>query len=215
MAKSERTTVWLIEDNAAYRGAVARAIDSAPHLVCPRQFTTCEEALDALGDGLTPDVVLLDVGLPGMSGLDGIGRIRELAPQTQIVVLTVFEDDEKIVRAICAGAAGYLLKVSPVEQITAAIDEVRRGGSPMSARVARRMLQKFTELSAPPGDYGLSERERQILDLLVRGHIKKEIAKELALSVHTVDSHLRNIYEKLHVNTRAGAVAKAVRERLV
>lgn len=215
MTKADPTAVWLIEDNAAYREALARAINSTPHLTCPRQFVTCEDALAALAVGPRPGVVLLDVGLPGMSGLEGIGPLRAAAPGTPIVVLTVFEDDEKIFQAVCAGALGYLLKVSPVEQIVAAIDEVRQGGSPMNARVAARVLARFAELSPPPGDYGLTAREKEILERLIRGHIKKEIARDFGLSVHTVDSHLRNIYEKLHVNTRAGAVAKAAKEKLV
>ena len=136
-------------------------------------------------------------------------------PRARILVLTVFEDDDKIFRAICAGATGYLLKMSSVEHITAAIREIRAGGSPMNARIARRVLEMFARMAPTPHDYGLTEREGAVLDLLVRGLIKKQIASTLSLSIHTIDSHIRNIYEKLHVHNRSGAVAKAIKEKLV
>jgi DNA-binding NarL/FixJ family response regulator len=208
--------VWTIEDNDSYRRAIMRVVDAAPGLECPAAFANCEDALAALATSREPpDVILLDIGLPGMSGLDGIPRLVAAAPGVRIIVLTVFEDEDKIFRAICAGATGYLLKMSPVGEITAAIRDVLAGGSPMNGRIARRVLEMFTRLAPPPADYGLTERERGVLDLMVQGLIKKEIASELDLSVHTVDTHIRNIYEKLHVHTRSGAVAKALKEKLV
>jgi DNA-binding NarL/FixJ family response regulator len=159
--------------------------------------------------------MLLDVGLPGMTGLEGIPRFTSAIPGVRIIVLTVFDDDEKIFRAICAGAVGYLLKMSPVEEIVGAIRDVSAGGSPMNSRIARRVLEMFARLAPPPASYGLTKRERDVLDLLVHGLIKKEIAARLSLSVHTIDTHIRNIYEKLQVHTRSGAVAKALREKLV
>lgn len=209
------TRVWLVEDNEAYRQAVARVVEEAPGFSRPAAFAACEDALAALPSSEPPDVVLLDIGLPGMSGLDGIPRFTSAVPGVRVIVLTVFEDDDKIFRAICAGASGYLLKMSPVEQITAAIREVREGGSPMNARIARRVLEMFAKLAPVPADYGLTERERDVLHQMVRGLIKKEIAAKLGLSVHTVDTHIRNIYEKLQVHTRSGAVAKALKEKLV
>jgi DNA-binding NarL/FixJ family response regulator len=216
MPAEPKTSVWLVEDNDAYRSAVARVVDAADGLSCPAAFATCEDALDALRTASArPDVIFLDVGLPGMSGLDGIPRFVATAPEARVIVLTVFDDDEKIFKAICAGATGYLLKASPVECITAAIREAVAGGSPMNARIARRVLEMFAKLAPVPADYGLTERERAVLELMVQGLIKKEIAARLGLSVHTVDTHVRNIYEKLHVNTRSGAVAKALKEKLV
>jgi DNA-binding NarL/FixJ family response regulator len=208
-------TIWLIEDSATFRRALVRAIDQEPGFRCLGAFATCEDALAALGHQAPPQAVLLDVGLPGMSGLDGIARLRELAPQAVMIVLTVFEDEEKIFRAICAGAAGYLLKTAPVEEITRAIRDALAGGAPMNGRIARRVLDMFARFAPARGDYGLTARESQILEAMVHGKTKKEIAAQLDLSFHTVDTHLRNIYQKLEVNTRTGAVAKALKEKLV
>jgi DNA-binding NarL/FixJ family response regulator len=129
-------------------------------------------------------------------------------------MLTMFDDHDKVFKSICAGASGYLLKTTPQDKITDAIREVLEGGAPMNAQIARLVLERFTAMSAPKEDYGLTERERGVLELMVKGLIKKEIADQLSLSYHTIDTHLRNIYQKLHVHTRAGAVVKAVRERL-
>jgi len=212
---AKSTQVWLIEDNDAYRRAVARVVNDADDMSCPASFSNCEDALEAAAHSDPPHVILLDVGLPGMSGLEGIPLLAAALPEAKIIVLTVFDDDEKIFRAICAGATGYLLKMSTVEHIAAAIREVQNGGSPMNSRIARRVLEMFARLSPAPTDYGLTDRERMVLELMVRGLIKKEIAAELGLSVHTIDTHIRRIYEKLHVNTRSGAVAKAIKEKLV
>jgi DNA-binding NarL/FixJ family response regulator len=160
-------------------------------------------------------LILLDVGLPGMSGLEGIRLFKVRAPNSLIVILTVFEDDDKVFRAICAGAAGYLLKTSSVADITQAVRDALAGGSPMNPRIARRVLEMFSKLAPKQSDYGLSEREKEILQLMTTGLIKKEIADQLTLSIHTVDTYLRRIYEKLEVNTRTGAVAKALKEGLV
>jgi DNA-binding NarL/FixJ family response regulator len=211
----ESVTIWLIEDNATFRGAIMRALDVEDGFRCLGGFASCEDALAALAQRLSPRVVLLDVGLPGMSGIEGIAHLRERAPQAVIIVLTVFEDEEKIFRAICAGASGYLLKTAPVEEIARAIRDALAGGAPMNGRIARRVLDMFARFAPTRGDYGLTARETQILEAMVRGKTKKEIAAQLDLSFHTVDTHLRNIYQKLEVNTRTGAVAKALKEKLV
>ncbi|HSJ03805.1 MAG: response regulator [Verrucomicrobium sp.] len=221
MTESESSTpssprlVWIVEDHATFRRTLARVVQAEPDLTCVHDFDSCETALEGLTRFTPPDVVLLDVGLPGMSGLEGISRIRALSPKTLVVILTVFEDDEKIFSAICAGAAGYLLKTSSADAIVTAIREALEGGSPMNPRIARRVLEMFSKLAPRTRDYGLSTREKEILDLMVKGLIKKEIADRLTLSVHTVDTYLRRIYEKLEVNTRTGAVAKALKERIV
>jgi DNA-binding NarL/FixJ family response regulator len=207
--------VWIVEDHASFRRTLVKVIEAEPGLVCAGDYDSCEAALGASDSGLPPHVVLLDVGLPGMSGLEGIRHFRERWPAVLVVILTVFEDDEKIFNAICAGAAGYLLKTSGAGAIAEAIREALGGGSPMNPRIARRVLEMFTKLAPRTRDYGLSGREKEILELMVRGLIKKEIAARLSLSVHTVDTYLRRIYEKLEVNTGTGAVAKAVKERLV
>lgn len=208
-------TVWLIEDNATFRRTVMRALDQEEGFHCLGGFASCEDALAALSRQPPPQTILLDVGLPGMSGLDGIAHFRKRSPEVKIIVLTVFEDEDKIFRAICAGAAGYLLKTAPVEEIARAIRDALAGGAPMNGRIARRVLDMFARFALTRGDYGLTARETQILEAMVKGRTKKEIAAELDLSFHTVDTHLRSIYQKLEVNTRTGAVAKALKEKLV
>jgi DNA-binding NarL/FixJ family response regulator len=208
-------TLWIVEDHAAFRRTLVRVLNSEPDLQCPRDFDSCEKALAALTRDDAPDLILLDVGLPGMSGLDGIRLFKERAPKSLIVILTVFEDDDKVFQAICAGAVGYLLKTSSVADITQAVRDALAGGSPMNPRIARRVLDMFSKLAPKQSNYGLSEREKEILQLMTTGLIKKEIADRLTLSIHTVDTYLRRIYEKLEVNTRTGAVAKALKEGLV
>jgi DNA-binding NarL/FixJ family response regulator len=184
-------------------------------LSCARQLDSGEALLKALAGREKPDLLLLDVGLPGINGLEAIQHVKQASPQTLIVILTVFEDDDKVFKAICAGACGYLLKTSTAAEITQAVHDALAGGSPMNPRIARRVLEMFSRLAPKQGDYGLSEREKEILQLMVSGLIKKEIADRAQLSVHTVDTYLRRIYEKLEVNTRTGAVAKALKEGLV
>jgi DNA-binding NarL/FixJ family response regulator len=208
-------TIWIIEDHTAFRRTLARVLNSELGLKCSRDFDSCEKALAALARDDAPDLILLDVGLPGMSGLEGIRLIKEKSPNSLVVILTVFEDDEKVFQAICAGASGYLLKTSSAADITQALRDALDGGSPMNPRIARRVLEMFSRLAPKQGDYGLSDREKEILQLMVTGLIKKEIADKLSLSIHTVDTYLRRIYEKLEVNTRTGAVAKALKEGLV
>ena len=177
-------TIWIIEDHVAFRRTLVRVLNTETGLQCTRDFDSCEKALAALAHDEAPGLILLDVGLPGMSGLDGIRLLKERAPKSLVVILTVFEDDDKVFQAVCAGAAGYLLDM-------------------------------FSKFAPKQSDYGLSDREKEILLLMTTGLIKKEIADKLTLSIHTVDTYLRRIYEKLEVNTRTGAVAKALKEGLV
>ena len=209
-------SVWLIEDHADFRRMVAWQINQIADLRCTRAFSTCEEALSALTHEPAPEVILCDVGLPGMDGITGISAIKALSPATHIIMLTVHDDHHKVFGAICAGASGYLLKDASEETLTAAIHEVLQGGAPMNPRVARLVLETFARQNAAPRDnYGLSAREKEVLELMVKGLIKKEIADRIGVSHHTVNNHLRSIYEKLHVHTRGGAVAKALGERLL
>ncbi|CAN5725091.1 response regulator transcription factor [soil metagenome] len=207
--------IWIVEDHAPFRRTLAKALNTETDLCCAREYDSCEAALENLSKESTPDVLLLDVGLPGMSGLEGIRLFRERSPEMLVVILTVFEDDEKIFKAICAGASGYLLKTATLNDIVQAIRDALQGGSPMNSRIARRVLEMFSKLAPQQGNYGLSDREKEILSFMVSGHIKKEIADKLQLSIHTVDTYMRRIYEKLQVHTRTGAVAKAVKEGLV
>ena len=212
---SDRIQVWLIEDHKTSGERLARALNRVDGIACPRRFTACEDALAALPENDAPQVLLLDVELPGMNGIEGIARLRQLAPRAAVVILTVFEDDDKIFRAICAGAAGYLLKTSSTEDIGTAIRSAASGGSPINPTIARRVLDMFSKANPPQKDYGLTAREKEILQLLVQDHSTKEAAAQLHISYHTADGYIRDIYEKLQVNTRSGAVAKAVKEGLV
>ena len=215
MSSPSPLQIWLIEDNTTFRRTLERVLESQDGFECTEGFARCEHALAVTERGLKPDIILLDVGLPGMSGLQALPLLREKLPDTKILILTVFDDDDKIFRAICAGAAGYLLKTASPEEITAAIRGVIGGGAPMNGRIARRVLEMFSQFGRPTKDYDLSEREIEILNHLTTGQLKKEIAQALGLSIHTIDSHLRKIYIKLEVNTRSEAVAKALKEKLV
>jgi DNA-binding NarL/FixJ family response regulator len=208
-------SVWLIEDNHTFRNTVARVLGGIEGVECSQHFSNAEDALDAMLGGGVPDVILLDVELPGQDGIEAVQKIKSVSPSTRVVMLTVFDDHEKIFRAICAGASGYLLKTSPIDRIVESIHEALAGGAPMTPRVASSVLQMFSKMAQPRQDYGLTAREQRILELITQGLIKKEIADNLSLSYHTVDTHLRNIYTKLHVHNRSGAVAKALKERLL
>ena len=209
------TLVWIVEDNDHFREAVQDILRDADGMACDLAATSCETALAALAVGRVPDVVLMDLGLPGIGGVEGIRKIRETSPESRVVVLTVHEADESVFEALCAGASGYLVKPSSGRQIVQAVQDARDGGAPMNAFVASRVLDVFTRYVRPRGEYGLTDREREILQLLVEDRTQQEIAEALFLSPHTVDTHLRNIYAKLHVHSRTSAVAKALRERLL
>lgn len=214
----ETVVVWIIEDNAKLRRDLATLLQIEPGLEVALAVDRCEDALAALAEDPPPDVVLMDIGLPQMSGIEGTARLCSLSPATRVVVLTIHGEDHKVFDAICAGACGYLLKPSSPERIVAAVRQAARGAAPMNAFIASKVLAMFAKL-APPApaarDYGLTEREREILQRLVDGLTMRQIAGRLLVSYHTVDTHLRNIYEKLHVHTRSKAVAKALREGLV
>ena len=215
---AEPLIVWIVEDNRMLRANLAALIDERPGMSCALAVDSCEDFLIALDHDPVPDVVLMDLGLPGRSGIDGIVRIQSVSPATKVIVLTIHEEDEKVFEAICAGASGYLLKPSPPEKILEAIEAVQRGAAPINPYIAGKMLSMFSRLSPPrpaDEDYGLTPREREILQHLVDGMTMKVIAGELNLSYHTVGNHLRNVYRKLHVRSRSSAVAKALREDLV
>ena len=208
--------VWLIEDHKTYGERLMRALNRLDGIICTQRFTACEDAFAALTESAPPpNVLLLDVELPGVSGIEGIARLRELAPQTAIIILTVFEDDDKIFRAICAGASGYLLKTSSTEDIATAIRSAMAGGSPINPHIARRVLEMFSKANVPHKDYGLTPRELDILKLLVGGSTIKDAAAQLGIGYYTADEYIRSVYVKLQVRSRGSAIAKAVKEGLV
>jgi len=205
--------VWIVEDHAPLRESVAEIVSGAGARTAT--FGSCEEALEAATGLEEPQAIVLDIGLPGLSGLEGIRAFKERLPDTEIVMFTVHDDRARIREAISAGASGYLLKSESPDRIASAVEEVLRGGSPMTPEIARLVLERFSRLEPAESETELSQREREVLRFLGDGRAKKEIATELDLSLHTVDSYVRRIYRKLHVNTLGGAVAKALREGLV
>lgn len=206
---SDRIRVVLVDDDLAVRTGLSLFIGAAPGMAWLGAFATAEEALVRI-PALRPDIVLMDIQLPGMSGIDCIRRLKETHPGIQILMLTVFEDHDRIFRSLEAGATGYLLKQTAPERLLEAIRELHRGGAPMSAQIARLVVETFRRplSSAKAPSPALSPREQEIIDLLARGQLYKEIAAHLGLSVETVRTHLRNIYEKLQVRSRTEAVMK-------
>ncbi|HMB92739.1 MAG TPA: response regulator transcription factor [Rhodothermales bacterium] len=211
----EALFVWIVEDDDLYRASVTTLLEQTDGLACTGAFGTCEAALAALDAQPPPDIVLMDLSLPGMSGTEGIGHIKALVPTTEIIVLSIHRDHDRVFEAIRAGATGYLLKTASAGRIIEAIHEVRRGGAPINAHIARRVLHLFAELAGPKQHYGLTQREREILELMNENLAKKEIAEQLFLSYYTIDTHVKNIYAKLHVHSRSEAILKARRERLI
>jgi DNA-binding NarL/FixJ family response regulator len=184
------------------------------------KYQSVEQAFVALESGGKPDVILLDVQLPGMDGITALSRLKGMAPMAQIVILTVFDDAEKIFRAVCAGASGYVLKSSTRAEIGEAIQQVIAGGASMSPEVARKVLDTLADQKVREDPQGvdacaLTARQREILRLMADGLVKKEIADALNISVTTVTTHMQRLYETLHVTTNTGAVAKALREKLI
>ncbi len=157
-------TVWLVEDYAPFRNTVSRLLNATNGLACTHLFATGEDALRSLQTQPKPNVIMLDVGLPGMNGLELLAKVREVSPDTRVVILTAFEDEEKIFRAICSGASGYLLKTATADQITGAIAEAVAGGAPMTPSIAKRVLEMFSRMAPAKTDYGLSDREKMVLE---------------------------------------------------
>lgn len=217
MKDPDTIRVWFVEDHDAFRRSLERLCTPKRGLAPSRAFANAETMLAALAvSEEKPQVLLLDVGLPGRNGLEIISDIHQHAPDCRIVILTVFEDEAKISQAISAGASGYLLKTSTPDEIVGAILETSHGGSPMSPHVAASVVKLLARLTKPvTTTVSLSPRELELLRCMVDGLTAKEIAASLAISIHTADTHTRNLYSKLGVRSRAAAVARAMREKLV
>jgi len=207
--------VAIIEDEREIRECLTFLVCGTDGYSCTGSYRTMEEALDQIPRQL-PDIVLSDIGLPGMSGIEGVRVLKERYPDLLLMMLTVYDDDERIFDAICAGASGYLLKKTPPARLLDSLKEAVAGGAPMSPEVARRVIALFREIRPPErADYQLTPHETRLLKLFVEGHNYKTAATELGVSVNTVNFHVRNIYEKLQVHSRSEAVAKALLNRLV
>jgi DNA-binding NarL/FixJ family response regulator len=207
--------VVLIEDLREVREGLTVLINGTIGFTCAGSYRTMEEAL--AGEGLDqPDVILTDIGLPGMSGIEGIRILHERTPEVPLLALTVYDNDDNVFNALCAGASGYLLKNTPPARLLDSIKEVLDGGAPMSPEVARRVIRLFREYRPPEhAEYHLTPQEAELLKLLVEGHHKKTAAREMDISINTVSFHLKHIYEKLQVHSKTEAVAKALREHLI
>jgi DNA-binding NarL/FixJ family response regulator len=202
------THVSIVEDDRSIRQILTEWINHAEGFRCISMHSNAESALAKLPQE-KPRIVLVDINLPGQSGIECVHRLNPMMPDTQFVMLTVYKDTKHIFDALKAGACGYLLKRTPREDLIASLKQVREGGSPMSGYIARKVVQSFHEAPAKKIEtVGLSPREREVLELLARGYFYKEITETLGLSISTVNTHVRHIYEKLHVHSRAQAVAK-------
>lgn len=211
----EKIKVIYYEDNSNLREGISFLIQSTPQLDLLATFSNAD-TVKVDTEELKPDVILMDIDMPGTNGIDAVAIVKAVSPKTQVIMLTVFDNEEKIFNAIRNGASGYLLKHTPPSEIIDSIFDVNKGGSPMTANVARKVLQYFqSQPKAQKEDYNLSERELQIVKGLVSGYSYKAIAAELFISIDTVRSHIRRIYEKLHVNSKTEAVLKAINEGLV
>jgi DNA-binding NarL/FixJ family response regulator len=215
LSPEECIRVALVEDERRTREGLKALIDGSEGFLCIAAWKSIEDALGA--ESLAAlDVLLMDLGLPGMSGIEGIPRMRERYPKSAIVILTVYEDNERIFEALCAGANGYLLKNTPPVKLLDSLREARNGGSPMSPEIARRVVELFRRFRPPEkAQYNLTPHELRLLKLVVEGHSYKTAAAQLGVSVHTVAFHVKNIYSKLQVHSKSEAVARALRENLL
>lgn len=214
-----KTRLVIIEDDDHTRRILTEIVASAPEVELIRAYSRCAPAIEEL-PALKPDVVLTDINLPEINGVEAVRRLKPLIPQTQFLMLTVYEDPEHIFAALAAGATGYLLKSTRREELLEAIAQIRAGGSPMSSGIARKVVQSFAAARpapapslAPPELSALSPREQSVLDLLSKGYLYKEIADSLGVSVPTVNTYIRRIYEKLQVHSRTQAVSKYLRQQ--
>jgi DNA-binding NarL/FixJ family response regulator len=215
MADSNATRVAIVEDQFRIREGLRVLIDGTSGYQCTGAFGSVEEALPAIGSQ-APDVVLLDIGLPGMSGIDGIPLLKKRSQDLSVVMLTVYDDDKRILDALCAGACGYLLKETPPARLLESLREALDGGAPMSPAVARRVITMFRD--GRPAEYAggsLTPHEVRLLKLLAEGHNYETAGVQLGVTINTVRFHMRSIYEKMQVHSKSEAVAKAIRSRII
>jgi DNA-binding NarL/FixJ family response regulator len=214
MMHSPVIRVAIVEDDRAARQGLAQLIGGTPGFECVGQWSSVEDALQRAD--APPDVMLLDIHLPGVSGTEGVKLFHGRFPAMQIVMLTIFDDNERVFESICNGACGYLLKKTPPARLLEAIREAHQGGAPMTPEIARQVIDLFRRNTPPPqADHLLSPRELRVLALLAEGYGYTNIAAQLEITINTVRNHIRSIYEKLHVHSASEAVSKALRKRLI
>lgn len=204
--------IVIFEDNERLRESLAYLLQSVPDYEVVGDYDNCKDAVN-ITRVYKPDIVLMDIDMPGESGIKGVSLVKETSPATAVIMYTVFEDDEKLFQCLCAGANGYLLKKTAPEKIFEAIREVMEGGAPMSPSIAKKVIDTFHP-SKNSNQYNLTERELEVLQLLSKGHSTKAIADKLSIAFNTVRSHLKNIYAKLHVNCGKEAIAKVLAEHI-
>ncbi|MCK6621096.1 MAG: response regulator transcription factor [Calditrichaceae bacterium] len=208
-------TVAIVEDNEDLRLGTLYVLKASPSVKVVGEYEDAEDFLKDVKSN-PPDVVLMDIGLPGMSGIEATRELKRRHPRVQVIILSVFEDNENVFQAICAGACGYITKPVMPAQLLEAVEQAFDGASPMSPHIARKVLEIFRQFAPPPKvDYNLTDRELEVLEFLTHGHDLKLIAEKLFVSPFTVRAHVRNIYDKLHVHSKSEAVAKALKERLL
>jgi DNA-binding NarL/FixJ family response regulator len=207
------TKIGIVEDNKKIRDLIQRYLDMQENMECPVAVDSVEEMLEYLKEYDVPDVMLMDIQLPGMSGIEGISLIKKDYPETEIIMLTIYHDSHKIFDSLCAGASGYLLKHTSLPEIKESIETLMEGGAPMSPQIARKVITHFSETNAPKEkkESMLTDREQDIVNGLVDGLSYKLIADRFDISIDTVRAHIRNIYKKLHVNSKAEVIAKSLR----
>ncbi len=211
-----RIPVWIIDDNKEFCFILSEALNLSGTIECQKCYLSCKSALQALSTGDSPpSVILLDIKMPKMSGLDAITSIKSMTPATQIIMLTSYDLDENIRTAISRGAGGYLLKSSTPNEIISAIEKVQKGGSPIDPMITKRVMEAFLEKRTVENRYDLTGREKDILECLASDLTVQEVAAKLHLSYFTIDTHIKNIYQKLDVHNRHGLVTKASKERLI
>lgn len=207
--------VMLYEDNPQLREGLTMLIDGSDGFTVLASYKNCDNVTDEV-DAWKPDVILMDIDMPGTNGIEGLKKIRAKNSDVKILMLTVFDDNKNVFEAIRSGANGYVLKKTPPAKLLEYIEEAASGGAPMTASIATQVLKMFSQVSTTQNeDYNLSDREKQVLQLLVDGYSYKMIASEMFISIDTVRSHIKKIYEKLHVNSKSEAVAKAFKDKLL
>jgi len=202
--------IVVVEDDDMIRESFVSLLNDNERFICIADYDSCEDAIKQLGVD-DPDIILMDIGLPGISGIEGIRRIKNIRPNIDILTVTVHDDGEKIFNALCAGATGYLTKNISPQKLIEAIDEVLNGGAPMSTNIARMVIRSFQRSNDSP----LTSRETEVLQHLSKGKSYTMIADELYINKETVRTHIKNIYQKLNVNSKAGAIEKATKDRLI